>query len=95
MAFDLDEPVAGGPNDQTVRRSTAEGRRGAVAVIRRGQQFLVICRSQSVAAPGAYCFPGGTIEAGETEREALVRELQEELNLTVEPVCRLWSSITP
>jgi 8-oxo-dGTP pyrophosphatase MutT (NUDIX family) len=70
-------------------------RRGAVAVIERHGTLLVIRRSQTVVAPGAFCFPGGGIEAGESEQEALVRELQEELQVAVRPVRRLWSSVTP
>jgi 8-oxo-dGTP diphosphatase len=71
------------------------GRRGAVAVIRRGPQLLVIQRSQHVVAPGAYCFPGGTIETGETPAEAVRRELWEELAVNVVPQHCLWESTTP
>ena len=70
-------------------------RRGVIAVIVRDARFLVIQRSQTVAAPGAYCFPGGGIEVGESEEQALVRELQEELSLVVQPKKRLWQSVTP
>jgi (d)CTP diphosphatase len=42
-----------------------------------------------------HCFPGGAIEPGETEEQALVRELAEELSLTARPLRRLWESITP
>ncbi|MGD9648430.1 MAG: NUDIX domain-containing protein [Pirellulales bacterium] len=69
-------------------------RRGAVAVIRRRDALLVIRRSALVRAPGAYCFPGGAIEAGETEVEALVRELREELGVAVTPRRRLWENTT-
>lgn len=72
----------------------APRRRGAVAVIVRAGALLVIRRSQRVVAPGAFCFPGGGIEPGESEPEALVRELQEELQVTVRPVRRIWSSVT-
>ncbi len=70
-------------------------RRGAVAIIVRDGRCLMIRRAEGVVAPGAYCFPGGGIEDGETEREALCRELREELNVVVEPVRRVWESVTP
>ena len=67
---------------------------GVVAVIFHGGRFLVIRRSQHVRAPGAYCFPGGAIEAGESEPDAVRREMQEELGCDVIPVRRLWRSRT-
>jgi 8-oxo-dGTP diphosphatase len=70
-------------------------RRGVVAVIRRHERLLVIRRSLTVAAPGAYCFPGGGIEGEETEPRALIRELEEELCLVVLPGRRLWENTTP
>lgn len=69
-------------------------RRGVVAVAIRDERFLVIRRSESVVAPGAYCFPGGGIDDGEMEHEALVRELQEELAVAVRPLRRVWGSVT-
>lgn len=69
-------------------------KRGVVAVVARGDQLLVIRRSQHVRAPGMYCFPGGTIESGESEDAAVVREMQEELAATVEPVRLLWRYVT-
>lgn len=70
-------------------------RRGVVAVIRRADRLLVIRRSRYVVAPGAYCFPGGGIEAGESMEAALIRELREELNVDVAPVRQIWRSVTP
>ncbi|QDU97578.1 NUDIX domain-containing protein [Lignipirellula cremea] len=70
-------------------------RRGVVGVVWRDEQFLVIRRSQFVAAPGAYCFPGGGMEAGESEAEALAREIQEELGVAAILGPRLWASQTP
>jgi len=75
--------------------NAAPRRRGAVAVIERAGSLLVIRRSQAVVAPGAYCFPGGGIEPGETEEQALVREFLEELQVEVRPLRRVWSSVTP
>lgn len=73
----------------------ARPRRGVVAVIVRGETLLVIRRAQGIAAPGKYCFPGGGIEPSESEELALVRELQEELSASVQPLRRLWQSVTP
>jgi len=70
-------------------------RRGAVAVVVEQRRFLVIRRSRHVVAPGAYCFPGGGIEPGETDQQALVREMHEELGVAVRAERLLWSSVTP
>lgn len=70
--------------------------RGAIGVIVRDDgHFLVIQRSEWVRAPGKLCFPGGGIEGDETEQEAVVRELKEELDLDVNPIRRLWRSLSP
>ena len=65
-----------------------------MAIIRRGPKVLVIRRSRSVVAPLSYCFPGGGIEPGETEQAALVREVREELGVTIRPVRRVWHCVT-
>ena len=74
--------------------SPSQKRRGVIAVCVREGRLLVIQRSRHVAAPLKFCFPGGAIEDGESESEALVRELREELNVTVTPLERLWQSET-
>lgn len=75
-------------------RGVLNGRRGVVAVTRRGGSFLAIRRGLAVAAGGTVCFPGGHIEAGEEERDAVVRECREELSAAVEPVACVWRSVT-
>jgi 8-oxo-dGTP diphosphatase len=70
------------------------GRRGAVAVVVRNGRMLVIRRAKTVVAPLVYCFPGGGIEPGESEQDALVREFHEELGATIRPVRRLWQCTT-
>ena len=69
-------------------------RRGVIAVVTRGDRFLVIRRSATVAAPRKFCFPGGGIEGTESEPEALVRELQEELGVVIQPGCLVWRNRT-
>lgn len=68
---------------------------GVVAVIVQDDRFLVIRRSHTVRAPRMFCFPGGAVEPGETEDEALHREMQEELAAQVRIERRLWQSVTP
>jgi 8-oxo-dGTP diphosphatase len=67
---------------------------GVVAVVLRGGHFLVIRRSAQVRAPGMHCFPGGTIEPGESEPEAVRREMLEELAVAAVPQRLLWRSVT-
>jgi 8-oxo-dGTP pyrophosphatase MutT (NUDIX family) len=56
--------------------------------------LLVIQRAAAVSAPGAWCFPGGGIEDRESERDAVCRELDEELSVAGAPRERLWCSLT-
>ena len=78
-----------------VRETVSVVRRGAVAVVVENGRWLVIRRSQHVVAPGRYCFPGGGIETDETEEQALIREVREELGAAVRPLRRIWESVTP
>lgn len=70
------------------------GRRGVVAVTRRGDRFLAIRRGLTVAAGGTVCFPGGHVEPGEAEHDAVVRECREELAAVVEARECVWRSMT-
>ena len=54
------------------------------AVARRGDEILVTRRPDRPGKPGQWEFPGGKVEAGEGEPEALRRELQEELGCDAE-----------
>jgi 8-oxo-dGTP diphosphatase len=58
---------------------------GILGIIRREGRLLMIQRSAHVRVPHAWCFPGGTIEPGESHEAALVREMLEELHLEVRP----------
>ena len=66
-----------------------------VSVIFDGKRFLTIKRSQHVKAPGAIGFAGGGVDPNEAQADAIVREMQEELGVTVKPVECVWSCLTP
>lgn len=53
------------------------------AVITGADRVLAGERSGPATLAGRWEFPGGTVESGETEAEALVRECQEELGIVV------------
>ena len=63
----------------------------AAAVMLRadGQEFLLAQRPEGKVYAGYWEFPGGKVEPGETVRAALIRELQEELGITV-TACSPW-----
>ena len=54
------------------------------AVIEDDDRFLLTRRQAGVHLAGMWEFPGGKIDAGETDRGALERELREELDVDVE-----------
>lgn len=55
----------------------------AVGVIERDRQFFVCRRHRNQHQGGKWEFPGGKIEAGETAKAALQRELKEEVGISV------------
>ena len=52
-------------------------------LIDRDGQFLLTSRPQGKVYEGYWEFPGGKLELGETVEQALRRELQEELGITI------------
>ena len=67
---------------------------GIVVACRRPDgRWLFIRRSATVRRPLRVCFPGGWIEAGESQAEAVVREMHEELNINVVPVHCVWQHL--
>ena len=53
------------------------------AIICRDGKILITRRPDSVHLPGLWEFPGGKVEPGETLKAALMREIREELGLSV------------
>ena len=82
-------------DDGSTKDQILRPRQAVVAVIVRNSKFLAIKRSETVRAPGKICFPGGSIEHNETEREAVERELLEELGVQVSPRTRVFSNRSP
>jgi ADP-ribose pyrophosphatase YjhB (NUDIX family) len=56
----------------------------SAAIVRDGKVLIV--RRARPPAKDIYTLPGGVVEAGETLTEAVIREVQEETGLTIEPV---------
>ena len=59
----------------------------AVALIDADDRVLIAQRPEGKALAGLWEFPGGKIDAGERPEEAMIRELREELGITVKEAC--------
>jgi 8-oxo-dGTP diphosphatase len=60
----------------------------AAAALVDGEGRVLICqRPEGKQLAGLWEFPGGKVEAGETPEACLIRELHEELGITVAPAC--------
>jgi 8-oxo-dGTP diphosphatase len=60
-------------------------------LVRKDQAFLMTTRPLGKAYAGFWEFPGGKLEADETVAEALRRELQEEIGITITD-CQPWQT---
>lgn len=63
------------------------------AIIEHNDKVLVVQRSKRMNLALKWEFPGGKIEDDESERDCLIREIMEELNLEINPQQRLTPSI--
>ncbi len=55
------------------------------AITERDGRILLAQRPAHADQPGMWEFPGGKVETGETQPEALIRELKEELGIEARP----------
>src|SRR5262249_53330879 len=55
------------------------------AAIIKDDRILIVRRARS-PAEGLFTLPGGAVETGELLEEAVVREVQEETGLTIDPI---------
>ncbi len=67
---------------------------GVVAIIERSGRYLMIRRPDNIRAGGYWCFVGGGIEDGESQEQALVREVREEVGLEVAPGEKVWECLS-
>jgi 8-oxo-dGTP diphosphatase len=58
--------------------------RVVAAQIERDGKYLITQRKPSSSLPLLWEFPGGRVEEGETDQQALARELKEEMEIEVE-----------
>ncbi|MDQ8732067.1 8-oxo-dGTP diphosphatase MutT [Bradyrhizobium sp. LHD-71] len=59
----------------------------ACALIDPDNRVLIAQRPEGKAMAGLWEFPGGKLNAGERPEDALIRELHEELGITVREAC--------
>lgn len=76
LVADGERPREGGADRQVV--DVAVG-----VLLRPDGDFLLTSRPPGKVYEGYWEFPGGKLEAGETVEQALRRELQEEINITI------------
>ena len=53
------------------------------AMIEKDGRYLITQRAPTATLPLLWEFPGGRVEPGETDEEALARELEEEMDISV------------
>jgi 8-oxo-dGTP diphosphatase len=59
----------------------------ACALVDADRRVLIAQRPEGKPMAGLWEFPGGTVEAGETPEETLIRELKEELGIVTQVPC--------
>ena len=59
----------------------------AAVILRADGAFLLACRPPGKVYAGWWEFPGGKVDEGELEADALARELREELGINVRKAC--------
>src|SRR5438046_2928861 len=70
---------------------------GVVAVLSdgAGRQLYIRRGLEIVRAPGYWCFVGGEVEPGESQEDAIVREVFEEVGLEIRALDKIHETISP
>lgn len=69
-------------------------RHAIVAVIENGDRILMVERAATDTYPGYWSAVTGGLDGDESQEQACVREVGEEVGLKVRPVRKLWESLT-
>lgn len=62
-------------------------------IINKENKIFIAQRNLKKSQGGLWKFPGGKIEKGETKEQAIIRELQEELNIDVSVDCEIGEHV--
>jgi len=65
-----------------------------MAIIRKDDRFLLIKRGETIPAAGYWCPVSGKVKVGETQPEAVAREVKEEIGLEITAVKKVRESLT-
>ncbi len=71
-----------------------EVRHAVVAVIEWDGKVLMMKRASTDTWPGYWSTVTGAIEPGEAQPDALIREVREEVGVTIRPSQKIWESTT-
>jgi 8-oxo-dGTP pyrophosphatase MutT (NUDIX family) len=84
LGTDADDPYSFSPEEMAVVPGDITGFDGAVAGVAGGAAFLLCRRAAKLNRHGGqWALPGGRTDPGETVEETALRELEEELGLTL------------
>jgi 8-oxo-dGTP diphosphatase len=76
--------MGNGPPSSSGPSSSGRTIRVVAAVLERDGRYLITQRRASAVLPMMWEFPGGRVEAGETDQQALKRELLHRLGVDIE-----------
>lgn len=63
-------------------------------VIKRNGKFLLIKRAKKGEAEDYWCPITGAVEKDESQKQAAVREADEEMGIIVKPIKKIWECLT-
>ncbi len=69
-------------------------RHAVVVLVRDGDELLLIERAKTDSYPGYWSAITGSMEAGESQHDACIREAAEEAGLSVQPIAQVFESMT-